>query len=73
MKKLTTILGTCLGGSLGCLVFLLLVGLVFGASWIVTCGVVYLVTLCFGWTFSWGLGTGVWLITILLDTFFGSK
>lgn len=41
-----------------------------GISWIVTCGVVKLITLCFGWTFSWAIATGVWLIISALRSVF---
>lgn len=30
-------------------------------EWLIVCGLVKLVTLCFGWTFSWLIATGVWL------------
>lgn len=34
-------------------------------SWLVTVGIVKLVTLCFGWTFSWSIATGIWLVLML--------
>lgn len=43
-----------------------------GISWICTCGVIKLITMCFGWTFSWGVATGVWLIMYLARTVFRS-
>ena len=42
-------------------------------SWIVTCGLIKLITLCFGWTFSWGTATGVWLIMSLARSVFKSS
>lgn len=39
-------------------------------SWIVTCGIVKLITLCFGWYFSWPIATGIWLIVILIRSVF---
>ena len=36
-------------------------------GWIAVCGIVKLITLCFGWTFSWYIATGVWLILVLLN------
>ena len=33
--------------------------------WLVTCGIIKLITLCFGWTFSWLIATGIWLILLL--------
>ena len=37
-------------------------------SWIVTCGFIKLITICFGWTFKWSIATGIWLILLLLET-----
>lgn len=45
----------------GCLIILI----VFGLSWLITCGLVKLITMCFGWPFSWAVATGVWLIMFL--------
>lgn len=47
--------------------------LMFGLSWILTCGVVKLITLCFGWTFKWSIATGIWLVSILLTGIFKSN
>lgn len=44
-----------------------------GISWISTCGVIKLITMCFGWTFSWGVATGIWLIMCLARTVFRSN
>lgn len=38
-----------------------------GASWGVTCGLVKLITMCFGWKFSWAVSTGIWLIFVLFN------
>ena len=43
---------------------------VFGISWICTCGIIKLITLCFGWTFKWPVATGIWLIMFLLSSVF---
>ena len=40
--------------------------LAFGSSWVITCGIYKLITLCFGWTFKWSIATGIWLILLLL-------
>lgn len=42
-------------------------------SWIITCGIVKLITMCFGLTFSWGVATGIWLIYILLKSLFSNN
>lgn len=38
-------------------------------SWIATCGITKLITWCFNVDFSWEIGTGVWLILLLLGGF----
>lgn len=53
----------CLIGALFILFVLLIVG---GLSWIITCGLIKLITLCFGLTFSWAIATGIWLILMLI-------
>lgn len=52
---------------IGCL----LVILTYAASWLLTCGLVWLIGLCFGLTFSWLTATGIWLGIILLKSIFG--
>lgn len=42
-------------------------------SWAITSGIIYLITLCFGWTFSWVIATGIWLVMFLLKSVFGNK
>ena len=51
---------------IGCLIAILLTVIVLGVSWIMTCGIVWLITLCFGWTFSWAIATGIWLVLSLI-------
>lgn len=45
----------------------------YALSWIITCGLVKLVTLCFGWSFSWPIATGIWIVLCILKTMFGRK
>ena len=47
--------------------------LAYGLSWIVTCGVIKLITICFGWTFKWSIATGIWLVSLLISSVFKSK
>lgn len=42
----------------------------YGLSWIVTCGIIKLITMCFGLTFKWSIATGIWLIICLLKSIF---
>lgn len=44
--------------------------LIYGASWIITCGIIKLITMCFGWTFKWTIATGIWLLIMLAKTIF---
>ena len=39
-------------------------------SWISVCGIIKLITLCFGWSFSWAIATGIWLIFFLVKIVF---
>lgn len=57
------------GGTIA-LVVILILALAYGVSWIATCGVIKLITMCFGWTFKWGVATGIWLIMCLAGTVF---
>lgn len=67
MSKNKKIIAT--GGSalLFTIVFLVIA---FGFSWILTCGVIKLITLCFGWQFKWSIATGIWLVMCLARTVF---
>ena len=53
-------------------IILVIVGLVF-LEWIVTVGVIKLITMCFGWTFKWSVATGIWLIICILQSIFKSN
>lgn len=37
-------------------------------GWAAMCGLVWLVSLCFGWEFSWAIATGVWLIWVAVGS-----
>ena len=53
-------------------IILVIVGLVF-LEWIITVGIIKLITMCFGWTFKWSVATGIWLIICILQTIFKSN
>ena len=57
------------GGVVALVVIGILV-LAYGVSWIVTCGIIKLITMCFGWTFKWRIATGIWLIICILRSIF---
>jgi len=39
-------------------------------SWALTVGIIKLICLCFGLTFTLLMATGIWLVALLLRTFF---
>lgn len=47
--------------------------MVLALSWGLTCGIIYLITLCFSLAFSWEIATGIWLVLMLLSSFFKSS
>ncbi len=55
---------------LGIAVIIAIIALVLAISWGGTCLLVWLITLCFGWEFSFAVATGVWLLIILLKNIF---
>lgn len=59
-----------MGCLLGALFILFVVLIAFGLSWILTCGIIKLITLCFGLTFSWAIATGIWLVLCLIGGVF---
>lgn len=63
-KKIITTEGSAL------LLTIIVLVVAFGLSWIVTCGVIKLITMCFGWQFKWSIATGIWLVMCLARTVF---
>lgn len=57
----------------GCLAAIIILFLILAISWGATCGILYLITLCFNIAFSWPIATGTWLILFLLASFFKSS
>lgn len=57
------------GGTVAAIVILILAAC-YGLSWIVTCGIIKLITMCFGLTFKWSIATGIWLVICILRSIF---
>ena len=57
-------------GGAAILVVIAILAVCYGLSWIATCGIIKLITKCFGWTFKWSIATGIWLIMCLLQSIF---
>lgn len=57
---------------IGCGGALVITAILYGVSWLVTCGIIKLITLCFGWRFKWSIATGIWLIICIARTIFSN-
>lgn len=57
------------GGAVASIVILIFAAC-YGLSWIVTCGIIKLITMCFGLTFKWSIATGIWLVICILRSVF---
>lgn len=52
------------------LLFIVIFMAIYALSWIITCGIIKLITLCFGWAFSWRIATGIWLLICIAKSIF---
>ena len=50
----------------------LLTALILALSWGLSVGILYLICLCFSWTFDLLIATGIWLVLTLVGSFFKS-
>lgn len=55
-----------LGFGVGCLLSFAIMTAAVIASWLIVCGIVYAITLCFGWAFSWLFSTAAWLLFMMI-------
>lgn len=51
-------------------IFIFLILFALALSWAITIGIIKLITMCFGMTFSLLAATGIWLILCLVSGFF---
>lgn len=49
---------------------ILMIAFLYFLSWILTCGVIKLITVCFGWKFKWLIATGIWIIMCVMKNIF---
>jgi hypothetical protein len=68
--KNVKIAGKVFGGFVGAILAIIILAVTCGFSWIITCGIIKLITMCFGWTFNWAWATGIWLVMFLLKSVF---
>ncbi len=52
---------------------ILIVVFLYSISWIMTCGIIKLITMCFGLEFSWLVATGIWLIMCIIQSMLKGK
>lgn len=52
---------------------ILMIVFLYFLSWILTCGIIELITVCFGWGFKWTVATGIWLIMCVIQSIFHKK
>lgn len=52
------------------LLYLLILLLMLFISWGATVGIIYLITLCFNLHFNLVVGTGIWLLMVLIKSLF---
>ena len=57
-------------GGVTAIFVILILAACYGFSWIVTCGIIKLITMCFGLTFKWSIATGIWLVICILRSIF---
>ena len=62
-KKLTK-------GGAATVIFITILAVCYGLTWIATCGIIKIITMNFGLTFKWSIATGVWLIICILGLVF---
>lgn len=41
-----------------------------GISWLISCGLIYFICLCFDLQFKWKIATGVWIAMCILQSVF---
>ena len=57
-------------GGVTAVIVIAILAVCYGLSWIVTCGIIKFITMCFGLTFKWSIANGIWLIICILRSVF---
>lgn len=60
-------------GMLKFILMLLALFFALGLSWALTCGIIWLICVCFKLTFSLLTATGIWLVLLLVSSFFRGR
>ena len=70
MDKMSNLKNKLAEGGAVVAIVLLIFAACYGLNWIVTCGIIKLITMCFGLTFKWSIATGIWLVICILRSIF---
>ena len=62
-----------LTGGITVIIMIAILIFAYGLSWILICGIIKFITMCFGLTFKWSIATGIWLIMCLLGMVFKTR
>lgn len=52
---------------------ILVIAFLYFLSWIATCGIIKLITVCFGLKFRWLIATGIWIIMCVIRILLSSS
>lgn len=52
---------------MGCFFTILTLVALYAISWALTCGLIYLIAICFGLSITLPIATGVWLVCVLIN------
>lgn len=58
---------------IGCAVALFIVFLIIVFNFLVSAGIVYVLSICFGFTFTWKLALGIFIVMCLVSSIFGNR
>lgn len=53
--------------------FVLIFAFVEFLGWLLTCGILKAICICFGLAFSWKIATGIWLVLSLISAFLRNR
>lgn len=63
------------GGDKGTMILAILIILVtvYAISWAITCGLIWIIAVCFDLAFSWSVATGIWIVLLILKSAFKAE
>ena len=55
------------------LIVALILVFAYAVSWIISCGLIWLICLCFHLEFKWSIATGIWIIMCIIQSIFTGR